>query len=485
MKKPNIVFILMDDMGYKDLGVYGSTFYETPVLDKLARDGMLFTDGYASCPVCSPTRASLMTGRYPASIGLTHYLPWNAPHVRDAPEDARSFEDDEMVLKMNAGKLEFVPFRKHLPTGERTIAQALSEAGYATWHVGKWHLGSRGHQPTDFGFDVNIAGGHWGLPPKGYFSPYGMDTLPDGPEGEYLTDRITDEAIRLITDRKRDQPFFLNMSHYAVHVPIQSKPEDVDRFKEKSKRLKLDQIVPFVEGEAYETEYLDWRVKRRIIQSDPAYAAMVWNLDWNTGRLLEALKESGELENTMIIFTSDNGGLATSEGSPTCNAPLAEGKGWTEEGGIREPLIIRWPGVTRPGSVCTEPVTTPDFYPTLLEAAGLPATDRPDLEGLSLLPLLREEGPLDREAIYWHYPHYSNQGGRPSSAIRSGKYKLIEWFETGRTELYDLVADISETTDLSAELQAVHDRLLQMLTEWRAKVDAKIPGLNPRWKGAN
>ena len=350
--KPNILFILVDDMGWMDLACQGSRFYETPVLDQLAREGMRFTDAYAACPVCSPTRASLMSGKYPARVGVTDWI------------------DHGGTYHPCYGILVDAPYRKELPHSEVSMAQALREGGYQTWHVGKWHLGLESHYPETHGFEVNIGGCHWGHPPQGYFSPYGIATLPDGPDGQYLTDRLTDEAIRLVRERQTERPFFLNLWHYTVHTPIEAKAEDIAYFEEKARKMGLDTQPALEEGEPFPTvQKQHLRVTRRRVQSNPVYAAMIRNLDQNTGKLLEALREEGLLENTLVVFTSDNGGLATAEGSPTCNAPLSEGKGWMAEGGVREPLLVRWPGVVAPGSLCDTPVTRPDFYPTFLEAA--------------------------------------------------------------------------------------------------------------------
>jgi arylsulfatase A-like enzyme len=454
--KPNIIFVLIDDMGWKDLSCYGSEFYETPNIDRLASEGMTFTDAYASCPVCSPTRASVLSGKYPATVGLTD---WIGAHTK--------------------GKLIDAPYIDHLPLEEKSLASALKDGGYATWHVGKWHLGQKPYYPENHGFDVNIGGCHWGHPREGYFSPYHIETLEDGTKGEYLTDRITDEAIKLIEENE-DKPFFLNLWHYTVHTPIQAKKEDIERFEKKAKEMGLENVEAFEEGEYFPCEHKKGlRVKRRLIQSDPVYAAMVYNLDYNIGRLMDTLNKKGIADNTIIIFTSDNGGLSTAEGSPTCNAPLNEGKGWMYEGGVREPLIVKWPGVVESGSVCKEPTTTPDFYPTMLEMAGLCLIPEQHVDGISILPLLKGEQKLDREAIYWHYPHYGNQGGTPGSSIRMGDYKLIEFFEDGNIELYNLREDIEEENDLSEEMPELAAKMKKMLSDWRKSVEAKIPVRNP------
>jgi len=451
----NVIFILIDDLGWRDLGCYGSTFYETPNLDRLASEGVRFTDAYAACPVCSPSRASVMTGRYPARVGVTNFI---GGHTK--------------------GRLLEAPYIDHLPAEECSLASALKRADYHAWHVGKWHLGGREFWPDRHGFDVNIGGCEWGMPKHGYFSPYGNPTLPDGPDGEYLTDRLTDEAIRLI--RGADgQPFFLYLSYYAVHIPIQVKADVEARFRQKAHDLGLDRERAFAEGEVFPCEHKkDQRVVRRLLQSDAAYAAMVYTLDENIGRLLAALDEAGLSDTTAIFFTSDNGGLATAEGSPTCNAPLSEGKGWMYEGGTREPLIVRCPGVAG-GDVSRAVVSSPDFYPTILDMCGLDPLPEQHVDGVSFLPALSGGGEIDRDAVYWHYPHYGNQGGAPASSLRAGDHKLIEFFEDGRLELYNLADDISEDHDLAGDLPDLTADLHGLLVRWRETVGARLPKPNP------
>jgi len=459
MARPNFVFILIDDMGWRDVGCYGSRFYETPNLDRLAEEGMSFTDAYASCPVCSPTRASVLTGKYPATVGVTN---WIGGHEK--------------------GKLISAPYIDHLPLEERTIARVLRDAGYRTYHVGKWHLGGEPYWPGKHGFEVNVAGCEWGMPFHGYFSPWNIPTLENGPEGEYLTDRLTDEAIKLI-EGSGDAPFFLYFSTYSVHIPIQVQQELVEKYEAKAHDLGLDKERAFEEGEPFPCEHKKHlRVVRRLLQSDPAYAGMVERLDYNIGRLLRCLEDTGKAQDTVVFFTSDNGGLATAEGSPTCNAPLSEGKGWMYEGGTREPLIVRWPGVVQPGSSCSTPVTSTDFYPTMLQMAGLDLMPQQHCDGVSLLPLLEQRGALDREAIFWHYPHYGNQGGTPGSSVRAGDYKLIEFFEDGALELYNLREDIGEEQNLALELPELTRELHGMLVAWREHVEAKIPEPNPDYE---
>lgn len=459
-KTPDLILICIDDLGATDLGCFGSSFYETPNLDRLAAKGMRFTDAYATCHVCSPTRASLLTGRYPARVGITQFIGGRSQ-----------------------ARLADVPYLNHLPHELTTVASALREGGYATWHVGKWHLGGEGSLPTDHGFDRNIGGRDWGMPKEGYWAPWGIPSMPEAPAGTYLTDALTDAAIGLVRDRDRDKPYFLNLWHYAVHTPIQAPPILVEKYKAKARALGLDRITPHSLGEHYPCEHKrHQRVIRRHLQSDPTYAAMIENLDTNLGRLLEAVAVYGDPANTLVVFTADNGGLATAEGAPTCNSPWFEGKGWAYEGGTRVCQIASWPARIGAGTTSTQPVTSCDVFPTFLDAAGLPTRPDDHCDGLSLVPLF-SGGTLTREDLFWHYPHYSNQGDSPSCSIRSGSWKLIEHFENGKLELYDLAKDPSERQDLSGKpdqadrLRDLHRRLVQ----WRGEVLAKIPEANPDW----
>ena len=459
--------MLIDDMGWKDLACYGSSFYETPNIDRLAAEGMLFTDAYAACPVCSPTRASILTGKYPASVGITDWI------------------DAGNKIHPARGRLVDVPYLKRLPQSETSLASALKPGGYQTWHVGKWHLGDKGHLPEDHGFDVNIGGAHQGSPGQGgYFSPWTITPLVnvDVPDNTYLTDYLTDEAVQLIENRDDAQPFFLNFWYYQVHTPLEAKPEKVAKYVEKADILGLNLLETFSEDEHFPCEHKrNQKVKRRLLQSDPIYAGMIESLDESVGRILDLIDSEGIANETVIIFTSDNGGLATSEGSPTCNAPLAEGKGWMYEGGTREPLLIRWPNNVAQNTICSTPVTSPDFFPTLIEIAGLKSKSDHDIDGISILPLLKGETAVHRDAIYWHYPHYGNQGGTPGSAIRCGNYKLIEFFEDNRVELYNLRVDIEENVNLAKHEPIIRKELHDMLISWREKVEAKIPLSNPNW----
>jgi arylsulfatase A-like enzyme len=449
---PNILFILADDLGWMDLSVQGSTFYETPNIDRLAAAGMRFTDAYAAAPVCSPTRASILTGRYPTSVGITDYLYGKA-----------------------AGKLQPAEYQEGLPLDAFHIAKSLRGGGYATWHVGKWHLGREPYYPQHQGFDVNVGGIHRGTPPNGYFAPWKIEHLDEGNDGDYLTDRLTDEAIKLI-ESNPGRPFFLNYWAYAPHTPIEAPQALVRKYEAKAKRLGLDQQVATSEGEFFPTEERKHRrLIRRHIQSHAVYAAMLENLDSNIGRLLEALDRTGRSANTIVIFTSDNGGFSTA-GAPTTNLPLREGKGWLYEGGIRVPLIVRWPARVEPNTTCSVPVTSPDFAPTLLAAAGISPPAEANFEGMNLMPLLAGQAEqLGRDAIYWHYPHYGNQGGTPAAAIRRGEWKLIWFFEDDRLELYNLEQDLGEQNNLSQQNADLSAELHRMLKEWQRGTGAKLP----------
>lgn len=456
MKQPNIITILIDDLGWRDLTCYGSSFYETPHLDRLAAEGMRFTDAYASCPVCSPTRASLMSGKYPARVGVTNFIGG-----------------------CGVGRMCDVPYFHCLPTSERSIATALRDGGYQTWHVGKWHLGPRSNYPDKHGFDVNIAGCGWGLPNNGYFSPWGIETLTEGAKGDYLTERLTKEATTLIRQRDQTKPFFLNLCHYAVHTPIQAPEHLIEKYRAKAKALGLKEEEAIEQGERLPCLHHGTdRVQRRKFQSDPVYAAMVETMDDSIGEIMAALDREGLTEDTLIMFTSDNGGLATAEGSPTCNAPLSEGKGWMYEGGNRVCQIARWPGQISAGTVCSEPTTSPDWYPTYLEAAGLPLDPEQHVDGKSILPLLRG-GHEARGPIFWHYPHYANQGGGPSASVRDGDWKLIEFYDVEpRRELYNLSNDLSETTDLAATETERLSVMTEQLHTWQKEVEALFPKVN-------
>jgi arylsulfatase A-like enzyme len=469
-RKPNVIFILLDDYGYTDLGCYGSKFYETPNIDKLARQGVRFTDAYAACPVSSPTRAAIMTGRYPVNTGITDWIPGRQATNNGRPDD----------------KLKALPFKLQLDLKEITIAELLKKNGYTTMISGKWHLGvSPEYWPENQGFDINKGGYSAGQPNRsktsnGYFSPYGNPRLEDGPSGEYLTDRQTDEAIKFIENNKK-KPFFVYLSYYAVHNPMQGKEQLVQRFSRKADSLGLTQMQAFTREKDWIRSTMSDNYKERIIQSNPVYAAMIYSVDENIGKLLTRLEDLHLDKNTVIIFTSDNGGLATSEGSPTCNSPLRAGKGWLYEGGIRVPLIIKYPGKIKPGKIIRSPVSSIDFFPTIAEIAG-EETSNINIDGESILPLLKRDKMKERP-LFWHYPHYSNQGVEPGSAVRLGKYKLIDNFEKGKQELYDLENDLSETNDISLLYPEKTKLLYTLLKDWRSKNNAKMMEPNPNWNG--
>ena len=437
-EKPNVVLILIDDLGQRDLGCYGSKFYHTPNIDQMAKDGLRFTDFYAACPVCSPTRASILTGKYPPRVGITDWLPGRP----DRPDQ-----------RLNRPKL-----NNELALSEVTIAKALKKHGYVTASIGKWHLGGKGFLPEDHGFDVNIGGDHTGTT-RSYFAPFEnkqgkMPGLEKAPEGEYLTDRLAADAEKFIETNK-DKPFFLYLPHYAVHTPLRAKKEIIAKYPAKPKAGS---------------------------QSNPVYAAMVESMDEAVGRVLKKLDDLKLSENTLVIFTSDNGGLSTTEGGPTgatYNAPLREGKGYLYEGGVRVACIMKWTGKIKPGVVTDQVACSIDFYDTILEATGAQSESKRD--GVSLMPIFRDEK-LNGRAIYWHYPHYANQGSRPGAAVRSGDYKLIEYFEDGRQELYDVKRDVSENRNLILEKPAIAEQLAVELHKWQKDVGAKMPTPNPDYK---
>ncbi len=431
--QPNFVLFLIDDLGWTDLSCYGSQLYETPNIDRLAGQGMRFTDAYSACTVCSPTRACVLTGRYPARL---HVTDWIHGHRR-----------------RNA-KLKIPDWTHYLAHEEVTIAEALGAAGYKTISIGKWHLGDATHGPLAQGFDINKGGYHRGQPPS-YFSPYKIPTLKDGPAGEYLTDREAEEAVTFIK-ANHERPFFIYLPHYAVHTPIQGKRELTDKYRA--------------------------LVKPGMAQHNPAYAAMIESVDHSVGRVMRALEETGIARRTVVIFTSDNGGLVLRQ--ITSNLPLRAGKGSSYEGGVRVPCIVKWPGVTQAGGICHEPVISADFFPTLAEVAGVKLDAEREIDGESLVPLLTGRSDLKREAIYWHYPHYHPGGATPYGAVRRGDWKLIEFFEDDHVELYNLRDDISERNDLAAAMPKLADRLRRNLHSWRTRVGAQMPRPNPDYAPA-
>ncbi len=452
-KPPNIIFFLADDLGRQDLGTYGSTFHETPHLDQLARDGAKFTDAYAACPVCSPSRASILTGQWPQRTGITDYIGAAGPD------------------KWNRNtRLLPAAYSDRLALDAPTLAKALKKAGYATCFAGKWHLGPEGFWPENQGFDANHGGIDRGGPYGGnkYFSPYGNPRLPDGPPGEHLPDRLATETVKFI-EAHQDGPFFCYFPFYSVHTPLMTREDLKQKYQEKKQRLGLE-----VKWGREDTRDV------RLVQEHAVYAGMVESMDQAVGKVLARLDALGLRENTIVIFTSDNGGLSTSEGSPTSNLPLRGGKGWMYEGGIREPLLVRWPGVVKPGLEIHAPVSSPDFFPTLLEAAGAKTEPGQKLDGQSLVPVLKG-GDLPERALFWHYPHYGNQGGAPASAVRRGDWKLIEWLEDSRVELFNVREDIGEQHDLAKEQPERVAALLKELHALREETGSVLPTPNPAY----
>ena len=450
-ERPNFLLFLVDDLGARDLSMDGSTFHETPRLDAFARTALRFTQGYASHPVCSPTRAALMTGKNPARLRITDWIPGNDPKNRPllGPRD-----------------------RHALPLDEVTLAERLGAAGYETFFAGKWHLGGEGHLPEDQGFDHNHGGHHRGSPPGGYYSPYRNPQLEDGPPGEYLTDRLADETIAFL-QTPREKPFFAMLSFYTVHTPIQAARRHIDHFEKK-----LGELPPATRP----AQVPEHSGQTRTRQDNAPYASMVHAMDENFGRVLEALEKAGLRESTAIAFTSDNGGLSTlnRRGGPTSNAPLRAGKGWCYEGGVRVPFLIRVPEQKTCGDDCAVPVWTADLYPTFLALAGIESTPGEHPDGVDLGPLLRGEKALARPSdLVWHYPHYHGSAWKPGSAIRAGDWKLIEFYEERRVELYSLSADPREQRDLAEEHPALVGNFSKRMHDYLRQVDAQMPRLNP------
>jgi arylsulfatase A-like enzyme len=439
---PNIVLFLIDDLGWKDLGCQGSRYYQTPNIDELARQGARFTNAYSACAVCSPTRAAVLTGKYPARLMLTDWLP-------SGRWDPKS--------KLLSGR-----FLRALPVEELTLAEAFRSHGYRTASIGKWHLGSEPFSlPEHHGFDVNIGGNAHGAPGD-FFYPYQGDwlipgtqlrakwnVLPDGKQDEYLTDRLTQEAVSFITQNK-DNPFFLYFPHYGVHTPLQAKPEVIAKY----------QAIPESQR-----------------QGLPEYAAMVESIDESVGRVVKTLETLKLTDNTIIIFTSDNGGFWKA----TNQAPLRANKGSYYEGGIRVPLIIKWPDKAKAGLVVDEPVISNDLYPTCLAACGLPALPNQHLDGLDLSHLIQgKTTSLNRQSLFWHFPHYNEHPSSvPSSVILKGAWKLIETFDPAGLELYNLEEDLSETNNLAASNPETLAELRTELESWRANVGAEMMRPNP------
>ena len=433
----NVIVLLADDMGWNGPSSFGSDLHRTPNLDQLAQRGMKFTNAYAACTVCSPTRAAMMTGKYPARLHLTDWIagqnrPWEILSIPD--------------------------WNKRLELSETTIAEALKKRGYRTAHVGKWHLGSEGHMPENQGFDINVGGTLSGGPSGGYFLPNKMK-LPAAKPGEFLTDHLTTQALKVIDDWQ-DEPFFLHFAYYTVHTPIQGKPDLVRQYQA--------------------------RVRPGATHTNATYAAMFHSLDESVGRIVKKLNELKIADRTVILFTSDNGGLTQRLGKKTNitdNAPLRRGKGSAYEGGVRVPMIVHWPGVTKAGSRCDAPVMTIDFFPTIMQ---ITATDpkhesQNKVDGKSFVPLLQGEPDISRDALFWHYPHYHAGGDHPYGAIRNGNWKLIEFYHDQSLELYNLDNDIGEAKNLANKEPERAQKLLTQLKTWRRSVAAQMPTRNPKY----
>jgi len=457
-EKPNIVFILADDLGVNDVGVFNpNTFYETPQLNRLAAEGMRFTNAYAAANVCSPTRYSIMTGKYPARSGITDYLP-----------NARS-------ERFNPAKLDLF-----MPLEEKTLGETFKEAGYRTAYFGKWHLGDETqYGPAKQGFDI-VSSDIRFLSPEYENRIKFADNPPlrrDDPRIEIRTTQITDDALTVLDafQSMEKKPFLMYIALYQVHSPFGASEKYVEPYRNKKRELGLqdDAAKDFADEE--QCYITDEPRKTRIRQNHVIYAGMVSHCDESVGRVLDKLDALGLREKTIVVFMSDNGGLATTNNFPTSNFPFRGGKGWNYEGGIREPLIVRWTTSVKPNTVCDVPVTSTDFYPTLLDLAGIQAQPQQHLDGVSFASLLRGEmKTLPSRALFWHYPNYGNQGGFPSSAVRLGDYKLIQRLEDGRTHLYNLKDDVSERNDLAEKMPEKVAELRKLLFDWYKATGARF-----------
>jgi arylsulfatase A-like enzyme len=429
---PHIVFILADDLGWRDLSCYGSPFCETPHIDRLAREGLRFTQAYTAGAVCSPTRSSIMTGKYPVRTGVTDYIPG---------------------LKKPNEKLLTVPTKTELALEEITIGEALQQRGYQTFYAGKWHLGGKGFEPPQQGFDTYVSDAELGNHARDW----------------QVSERMVDAAIKFLDERPREKPFFMYLGFHEPHTPILRYPRHIERFERKASKLPpAPPNIPEHDGQT------------RARQDDPVYGSEVAGLDEQVGRLLAKLDATGLAANTIVIFFSDNGGLAVKDTpGPTNNDPLRAGKGWLYEGGIRVPLIVRVPGVTKADSVCDVPVISTDLFPTLLELTGAPLMPQQHVDGVSIVSLLRGGASLDRQTLYWHYPHYHGSTWAPGAAIREGDWKLIELTHYGAVELYNLADDLSERRDLSKVHPERTQVLLTKLHAWQKATGAYIPQPNP------
>jgi arylsulfatase A-like enzyme len=451
--QPNVVFILVDDLGARDLTNEGSTFYETPNIDRIAKEGMKFTRGYATCQVCSPSRASILTGKYPTNHGITQYIGGASgeAHRKKGRHDSHLPPE----------------YERNLRASEITLAEAMRDAGYKTFFAGKWHLGSKGSWPTDHGFEINKGGFDAGGPRGGFFSPYNNPNLENGPKGESLTIRLGQETADFIQSQKDSkQPFLAYLSYYTVHAPIQTTEALYKKYRDKAKKMGLDK--------AEERYLFDRRLNVRQVQDNPIYAGMMEQLDQSVGLVLAKLDELGIADNTIVCFTSDNGGVSSGDAYATSNLPLRGGKGRQWEGGIREPYYIKAPGVAKACSTTDVLASGIDWYPTLLDLCGIVVPKKQKVDGISLVSTLRQKASPARP-LFWHYPHYGNQGGEPCSIIMEGDWKLIHYLETGHDELFDLGKDIGEQNDLLNKHPKLAKEMRARLDQWLKQTNAKFP----------
>lgn len=453
--RPNVVLILVDDLGLHDIGIEGSKFHQTPHIDALAERGMRFTAGYANCRVCSPSRASIQLGQYTARHGITDWI---------GAASGKNFNRGDELLPA-----EYV---RELPAEDVTLPEALREAGYTTFFAGKWHLGGDGSLPTDHGFDINIGGHHRGSPPGGFFAPFKNPLMEDGPDGESLTRRLGKDTASFI-EQQGDKPYFAMLSFYAVHGPIQTSQELWQKYRESAPPAPAD-------GNRF---LVDRTLPVRQIQDNPVYAGMMETLDNAVGDVMKAVEASGKADNTLVIFTGDNGGVSSGDAYSTSNLPHRGGKGRQWEGGLREPYYVSMPARIAAGSTSDVPVMGSDFYPTILDVCGLPLRPEQHKDGDSLETVLIEgEDPsLHDRALVWHYPHYGNQGGEPSSIIRVGEYKLIHYHLGSKDELYHLPSDIGEQNDLASQQPERVAKMREQLMAYLKSVDAKFPEPDPRF----
>ena len=451
----NFLFILVDDLGKQDMSIEGSKFHETPNIDALARSGTRFSNGYSTCQVCSPSRASLMLGTYPARNYITDYI---------GAKTGKNWTRNDRVLPAE--------YIHALPKSDTTIAEAMRAGGYKTFFAGKWHIGSEGSYPEDHGFDINIGGHDRGTPPGGFFTPYKNPKMEDGPDGENLTIRLAEETARFIENHK-DQKFFAYLSFYAVHAPVQTTKELWKKYQAKAEKM----------GLADKRFIFDRTKAVRQVQDHPIYAGMMESLDSAVGLVLNKLKELNLDKNTVVIFTGDNGGVSSGDAFATSCLPYRGGKGRQWEGGIIAPFYVSVPGMTKPGSINPTPVIGTDFFPTILDLAGLPLMPKQHVDGVSIVPLLKNKDIAKRD-LFWHYPHYGNQGGEPSSIIRSGNYKLIHYYEDGRNELYDLSKDTGEQNDIATANPETTATLKAKLDKWLKDTKARIPQADDRFDAA-